>query len=203
MMNTYCTMNYLSRERWISFWYQMMEVNRFSPISVLEIGVGTRIVSETLKSMGKNITTLDIDSALQPTIKGDTVALPFKKRAFDVVLVAEVLEHIPFVSVSQALREIARVAKFGVVITLPHFHQFAPSIALKVFPFVPRFRKVFPITFPTEHKFDGQHYWEIGKRGYPLEKIKNTIINSTRMNMTREYLIEENPYHHMFVLNVV
>ena len=36
----YINMNYLSRERWISFWYQIMEVTKTKPEKVLEIGPG-------------------------------------------------------------------------------------------------------------------------------------------------------------------
>lgn len=196
-------MNYLSRERWISFWYQILEVNRFSPKSVLEIGVGSGIVSETLKKMGVDIKTVDIDYGLNPDVKGDVKKLPFENKSFDVVLVAEVLEHIPFGNFIDALNEIARVSKNGIVITLPHFHQFAPSIALKIFPFVPRFKKVFPITFPIEHKFDGQHYWEIGKKNYSIEKIRGILDNIKGFRLEKNYLIEENPYHHVFVLKAI
>lgn len=196
----YFTMPYLSRERWISFWYQIMEIHRFSPQSILEIGIGPAIVSETLKHMGKRVATLDIDETVRPTVKGNVGSLPFRRNAFDVALAAEVLEHIPFARVPHALKELARVTKTGIVITLPHFHQFAPSIALKAFPFIPRLHGVFPMTIPVRHRFDGQHYWEIGKAGYSPEKIKTTLIHATGMKLTREYLIEENPYHHVFVL---
>lgn len=197
----YFTSAYLSRERWISFWYQIMEVNKTSPKKVLEIGPGPGIVSEILSKMNVKVTALDIDPKLNPNVCADVTALPFANKSFDTVLAAEILEHIPYHEVTKALRELARVAGKSIVITLPHFSHFAPSIALKLFPFVPRFSKVFPISLPVEHKFDGQHYWEIGKSGYSISAVKRLLTESTGMKLVKDYLIEENPFHHVFVLN--
>jgi ubiquinone/menaquinone biosynthesis C-methylase UbiE len=211
----YFTMPYLSRERWVSFWYQIMEVTESltwkDPIlpmkgsdplkrSVLEIGPGSGIVSWVLRRMGISVTTVDIDERLKPYIVGDVTRLPFTDRSFDTIFAAEVLEHIPFEEVPITLQEFSRVATNSLVITLPHFSHFAPSIALKLFPFLPRFSRVFPVSFPVSHRFDGQHYWEIGKRGTSLPVVKRTLVMHTGFEMKKEYLIEENPFHHVFVL---
>lgn len=196
----YFTSAYLSRERWISFWYQLMEVTEIKPESVLEIGPGPGVVSEILKKMKIRITTLDIDYRLKPNVCADVTSLPFAGKSFDTVLAAEILEHIPFYEVPKALKELSRVAGKSIVITLPHFSHFAPSIALKLFPFVPRFSKVFPISLPVKHKFDGQHYWEIGKRDTPISKVRQMLSTIDGFKLTRDYLIEENPFHHLFVL---
>lgn len=177
-----------------------MEVNKTSPAKVLEIGPGPGIVAEILRRMKVKVTTLDIDPKLNPNICADVTMLPFADKSFDTVLAAEILEHIPFNEVPKALKELSRVARKAIVITLPHFSNFAPSVALKLFPYVPRFSKVFPISFPIKHKFDGQHYWEIGKSGFSLSTVRQMLIDSTGMKLTRDYLIEENPFHHVFVL---
>lgn len=194
-------MPYLSRERWSSFWYQLMEVTETKPESVLEIGPGPNIVSHILENMRIRLTSVDIDSRLRPTVQADITKLPFADKTFDCVLAAEVLEHIPFAEVGGALKEMARVSRNSIVITLPNYSQFSPSIALKIFPFVPRVQKVFPISvFAPKHEFDGQHYWEIGKNGYPISRIRNLLTENTGFRLMRDYLIEENPYHHVFVL---
>lgn len=208
-------MSYLSRERWISFWYQFLEVteslkwkDRILPSggsdsserSVLEIGPGPGIVSSVLRNMGVRVTTLDIDERLKPRTVGDVTRLPFADQSFDVVLIAEVLEHIPFEDVPVALRELARVARQTIIVTLPHYSMFAPSIAFKLFPFLPRISKVFPVSFPVPHRFDGQHYWEIGKSGFSINLVRQLLTKSTGMKLARDYLIEENPFHHVFVL---
>ncbi|MBI5732657.1 class I SAM-dependent methyltransferase [Candidatus Jorgensenbacteria bacterium] len=170
------------------------------PESVLEIGPGPGIVSHVLKNMRITVTTVDIDYRLRPTVGADVTKLPFADKSFDCVLAAEVLEHIQFAEVSAAMKELARVSRNAIAITLPHFSQFAPSIALKIFPFVPKFSKVFPLSLPVTHRFDGQHYWEIGKSGYSASVIRRLLIESTGMRLVKDYLIEENPFHHVFVL---
>lgn len=196
----YLTMPYLSRERWISFWYQIMEVCEASGSSVLEIGPGPGVASWILRRMGISVTTLDIDERLRPGIVGDITTLSLRDRSFDIVLVAEVLEHIPFTEVPIALRELSRVAKRAIVITLPHFYHFAPSIALKLFPFIPRISRVFSVSLPVRHRFDGQHYWEIGKWGTSLSQVKQALTTHPGFMLKKDYLIEENPFHHVFVL---
>ena len=52
-----------------------------------------------------------------PVDVGDATSLDFPDRSFDLVLAIEVLEHIP--NPERALREIARVAKSDVVVSVP------------------------------------------------------------------------------------
>ncbi len=51
----------------------------------------------------------------------------------------------------------------------------------------------------TIHKFGGEHYWEIGKIGYPLDRITNNI-KKKGFNIERTYRIFEHPYHRFFIL---
>jgi len=51
----------------------------------------------------------------------------------------------------------------------------------------------------TIHNFDGEHYWEIGKAGYPLSKIINEI-QKVGFKVEKTYRIFENPYHKFFIL---
>lgn len=211
----YLNMPYLSRERWISFWYQLMEVmgapgkkdiipsgtKESYPKRVLEVGPGPGIVMGIIRGFGLFGVTVDIDFRIKPNVCADITQLPFGDKAFDCVLAAEVLEHIPFIEVSKALNELSRVSRKSIVITLPHFSRFSPSIVLKIFPFVPRVQKVFPISFfSPKHRFDGQHYWEIGKKETPISQVRRLLSAVDDFRLTRDYLIEENPFHHLFVL---
>jgi hypothetical protein len=58
--------------------------------------------------------------------------------------------------------------------------------------FLPQIRK--PI-----HSFDGEHYWEIGKAGYPLKRIISDIERQG-MEIIKTYRVFESPYHRFFVL---
>src|SRR3989344_860983 len=117
----YFNLKYDSKERWVSYWYQIKEVKEQNPKTVLEIGVGNKVVSDYLKKIGLKVTTCDFDKNLKPDVVADVLDLPFKKESFDVVLCAEVLEHLPFGKFSKALKEIHRVTQTSAIITLPHF----------------------------------------------------------------------------------
>ena len=49
------------------------------------------------------------------------------------------------------------------------------------------------------NKFDGEHYWEIGKAGYPLNRILEDIERAG-FNIIKTYRIFEHPYHRFFIL---
>ena len=51
------------------------------------------------------------------------------------------------------------------------------------------------------HKFDGEHYWMLGKRGSDVEDLV-TLIGESGFRIVRDFRVVENPYHHFFVLSV-
>ena len=56
-----------------------------------------------------------------------------------------------------------------------------------------------PRVKPIQWKFDGEHYWEIGTRGYPIQKIKSQIEKSYFL-IEKNYRLFEFPYHRFFLL---
>jgi len=183
-----------------AYGYQINETMRFSPNNVLEIGMGNGIVSLILKKFGFSVTTLDHSEKLGPDIVASVTDMPLDDESFDVVLCCEVLEHIPYSDFEKALHEIYRVTRNHLILTLPDKNRFY-SISAK-FPMMTRERKFIiecPFLFPKEHKFDGEHYWEIGKKGYSLGRICKSINNSG-FTIISTYRMREIPWHRMFVV---
>ena len=149
-----------------------------------------------------NVVTLDIDKRLNPDVVGSVLALPFADKSFDVVACYELLEHLTYENFHRALSEIFRVSNSYAILSLPdvnkvyHLYIQIPKIEeiKKLIPF-PRLKK--PI-----HKFGGEHYWEIGKIGYPLDRITNNI-KKKGFNIERTYRIFEHPYHRFFILKKI
>lgn len=196
----YFNLEYDSKPRWVSYWYQIAEIIARNPKSVLEIGIGNGTVSDYLKKLGIKVTTCDFDKSLKPDVVGDIRKLPFSKNSFDLVLCAEVLEHIPFKDFPRALSQIHRVTKESVVIALPHFSLTNIYIGAKIIPFVPKAEFGLKIDLPIKHKFLGEHYWEIGKRGYSLKAVNRTILK-TGFTIEKCFYPKENPKHQFFILN--
>ena len=63
---------------------------------ILEIGIGTGVLSDILKKRKWEVTTLDIDEGKNPDICEDALSFNYLKAKIDVVLAYEVFEHIPF-----------------------------------------------------------------------------------------------------------
>lgn len=161
---------YRSSERWNSYWHQLTLVSSISPQSVLEVGAGSGVVARELKSRGISLTTMDIAEDLHPDVVGSVTQMPFEDNSFDCVLAAEILEHIEFADVPGALQEIARVARTHAAISIPH-PGWVFSVAYKV-PLLPYISLLFQIPFFWKtHKFNGEHYWELGKKGYPVARF--------------------------------
>jgi SAM-dependent methyltransferase len=110
---------YNTKERVCSFWHQVDEVLALGTRTVLEIGPGAGLVTDWLARNDVEVTTLDMDPAVFPDVHGSATELPFGDNAFDTVLCAQVLEHMPFDEVERALGEFSRVARTGVVVSVP------------------------------------------------------------------------------------
>jgi len=117
----YSFKEYNSKHRLITYWHQIEEVLALKPTSILEIGVGTGLVTSYLRSLNIDVTTVDINDSLSPDHVGSVLELDklFDAGSYDVVLCARVLHHIPYESVELAFEQISRVARKGAVITLP------------------------------------------------------------------------------------
>lgn len=194
--NHYRFEQYSHLDRWASYYYQLQLLLEGGPDNVLEIGVGDKVLKNYLKD-NTNIRyiAIDIDEDLKPDVVGDVRQLPFKDNTFDTVCAFEVLEHIPFEYFEQALKEMKRVSKKNVLISLPHF---GPPVQLYIkLPFIKfSFSRKIPVF--KKHVFNGQHYWEIGKKGYSLKKIKK--IMASIFLLKKDFVPFTNQYHHFFVL---
>jgi SAM-dependent methyltransferase len=185
--------------RFVSYYYQLREVLKQSPHSVLEVGVGDKVFGNFLKSNTVvSYTSVDIAEDLKPDVVGSILDLPFAEKSFDVVCAFEVLEHLPFENVERAVEELSRVARNAVVMSVPHFGPML-SFSLKI-PFVPQICLAFKVPFPKTHLFNGQHYWELGKKGYPASRLKKVLQKHGRI--AKEFVPFNSAYHHFFVLEL-
>ncbi len=162
----------------------------------MEVGVGNKIVSSYLTNQGIKVITFDKDEKLNPDIVGNVLKTPFQDNSFDVILCAEVLEHLPFEKFGEALSELERITKKHLVLSLPHFGH-SIKFSFKI-PLLKEKKSAVRMPFPIKHHFNGEHYWEIGKRGYPLSKIKKII--KRHFKIKKEFIPFENQYHHFFIL---
>ena len=192
---------YITKGRWISYYHQLDEVIKLSPASVLEIGGSTGFFKTMANIFNIQVETVDIDPDLNPDHVASVLALPFEDSSYDLVAAFQVLEHLPYKSFEIALSEIKRVAKNNVVISLPDarsiwrysFH--IPKLGMRNICIEP------PIISPEIFKFDGEHYWEINKKDYPLERI-NKAFSNQGLNLDRSYRVPEHPYHRFFIFSV-
>ncbi len=188
---------YAFEGRFVSYYWQLKEALALSPQSILEVGVGDGVFGNFVKQ-NTNVSYIAVDVAedLHPDVVGNVLELPFADKSFDVVCAFEVLEHLPFEQFDKAVLELCRVARTHIVISVPHFGPML-SFSLKI-PFLPQIRAALKIPFPKKHIFNGQHHWEVGKRGYPVSLIRNKL--SACGELVRDFVPFGSPYHHFFVL---
>ena len=112
----------------ISYFYQIDLVRKLNPRNILEIGVGNKTVSNYLKQNGFSVTTCDLNKRLKPDYVADIRNLPFEDNCFDVILACEVLEHIPFKDIEIILKELRRITKKYVIISVPYISFYADFV---------------------------------------------------------------------------
>jgi len=188
---------YCGLDRWASYHYQLTEILSVKPQSVLEVGVGDGVVCGYLsRNTEIAYTSVDIADDVGADVIGSITALPFQDKSFDVVCAFEVLEHLPFETLGTSLSELARVAREKVILSVPHFGP--PLKFLLKLPFLSELSFAFKIPHPLTHIFNGQHYWELGKRDYPVNRFRSYL--EKHFTIEKEYVPFENQYHRFFVL---
>jgi SAM-dependent methyltransferase len=190
---------YLSPSRLASIGYQVLYINREYPRSrLLEIGVGSGVAAGFFRQMGCDVSTLDVDAKLSPTILGSVTEIPVEDNAFESFVCCQVLEHLPWEESKKAIKELHRVATLGGVISVPTVR---PSVGLRIFPFKKRPRTLtLPGLWPGSRQLHcpGEHSWELGF-GVSLKQFQSTLTEAGFCVIEQRQPVE-NPYHHFFVL---
>jgi hypothetical protein len=195
----YLTTSYLSKRRLSAYWHQVDEVARLAPNTVLCIGPGNGFVPNWLEDLGVRTYCLEIISSALADVRGDVRRLPLRDSTVDVVLCAQVLEHVPLADLEPSLVELRRVTRRAAVVTLPRSRR-RVSIRLEV----PRFgHRQLSVELPT--RFAGpmvepsEHHWEIDQPSAPLASVIDRMRNAG-WEPTTTYRVPELPYHQVFVL---
>lgn len=190
----YADLRYDTKSRFASYWHQADEITRRKPSSVLEIGIGNGFLHRYLAQLGITIHTCDFDERLGPETVASVLDLPFEDNSFDMVCCFETLEHLPFTDFDTALDELSRVSSRYVLISLP---DVTPYVRVDIKANVGKILnaiKDLPNPRPRTHTFDGEHYWEIGKRDYALEVITDRL-KAHGLNLEDNFRVFEQPYH--------
>jgi ubiquinone/menaquinone biosynthesis C-methylase UbiE len=205
---------YESFNLWLDYWVQFELIREVNPKSVLEIGKGIGTLEFLLKRQGYRYTSADIEKALKPDLIADITKLPLKSKSYDVVCAFQVLEHISYNEFETALKEMKRVARKAVIVSLPYstfYFSFAFSFfyakkiewLFKLFGMKPLTPKYFSIKIPTfflnTFGMIPTHAWEMGRKNYSKKRINNSIKNAG-LKIIKEKERIFYPYHQFYVL---
>lgn len=177
----------------VNTYYQLRDVRQWvgPEKTILIIGPGQGLDASVFRWKQYSVTTFDIDSTFRPDVIGSCHDMPmFRNKQFDVVIVSHVLEHLPIAYLEPALVEIARVGRF-VLAYLPVAGRH-PTVRLdlgaKGIELTAIADLFNPIRRPDPERpqfCSGQHYWEIGYRGFSKRAVRERL--SRHFEVLTEY----------------
>ena len=178
----------VDREQWlarldisnfINTYYQCRDIKGLSSCKkILIVGLGQGLDAAVFKWQGYDVTTFDIDEAFHPNYVGSVHDMQFfSDKEFDAVIASHVLEHLPLPYLDTALAEISRVSRFSLIYLPVHGRHFqlrlnpgfsrgCVSVNVDLFNYMARPDGIVP------RYMAGQHYWEVGMRGFRVRDIK-------------------------------
>lgn len=160
--------------RILSYREQCLYTLQTKPRMVLLVGKGDGLAGRMLQQAGVNVVTLDIEPGLSPDIAASVEAIPLAGKSVDVSVCCQVLEHLPFDRFSGTLRELRRVTRDRLVLSLPDIRRsvsFQMSVSRLKVAWSASLPSLWPALIPEWRKRDFGHYWEIGYAGTTFRQV--------------------------------
>jgi ubiquinone/menaquinone biosynthesis C-methylase UbiE len=185
---------YMSPDRWCSFWHQVDLIVAQKPRQVLEVGGGNGLLRSICRTLGIDFRMMDIREDSGPDLVGSVLQIPLEDRSVDLSCAFQMLEHIPYQDSLVGFRELCRVARRDVIISLPNATRAFPVSLL--IPRVFTLRCTIPGFGLPLHRMVKSHYWEIGQSATKLRKVIADF--SAEARLVKTFRVFENPYHQFF-----
>jgi hypothetical protein len=195
----------LDLSNFVNAYYQYRDVQSLHDCkTVLIVGPGQGLPTVVLKWRGYEVTTLDIEPSLAPDDVGSVHDLSrYEPGQFDVLIASHVLEHLPASYLDQALAQIARAARYALIYLPVHgvygqvrlssnFRDFDQALLLTLSNWFEQPDE------DTPRYMSGQHYWEIGLKGF---RVRDMLIRmKSHFQVLRTYRNKDWLPSHNFVL---
>lgn len=170
----------LNLSNFINTYYQYRDMLLCKNITkVLIIGPGQGLSTILLKWRNFDVITLDIDETFKPDYLGSVHDMQmFENGQFDAIICSHVLEHLAEPHLDTSLKEIARIGRYA-LIYLPiagrHFQLRMKgdvkgtdiSLIMDIFNYLEKPDGI------TPKYCQGQHFWEVGMRGFRVRDLIN------------------------------
>jgi hypothetical protein len=128
---------------------------------ILEIGVGTGLLSNTLKKRGWNIQTLDIDAGKQPDHCASALDFDYAGHDIETVVAFEIFEHIPFTTFEKVIKKLSDSNIKNLYFSLPWNEKMLVGFELKL----PKIRALsWSLWIPRNKITTHAHFWELTRR---------------------------------------
>jgi SAM-dependent methyltransferase len=201
----------VDRQRWaqelhlsnfINTYYQHRDLSTLAGVqSVLIVGPGQGLDVQVLRWRGYQVTTFDIDELFGPDYIGSVHDLrAFSDGQFDAVVVSHVLEHLAVPYLDASLKEIARVGQYALIylpiyglhVRLRITSNLRDLDLAAIVSFFNYFEKPDGL---TPRYMGGQHFWEVGMRGFKpsdIAKRMSRFFEILAVYRNRDWIASQN-----------
>lgn len=192
--------SYIRHRRVTSYALLLELIENVGANTIVDVGCNRKVQSKLIEASGRKVTTVDFDPRWEPDVLAGVEDLPFSEGEFDCAVCTQVLEHLPYNQFVNSVKELSRVSAKYAIISLPYFGR--NLSAMGYLPIIGYYRFSVPFQFrKPKNMYDGDHHWEIGKKGFSVGRIRKDLV-SNGVEISRELRNPANPYHIFFVIQL-